>query len=38
LKSKNQTKLISAPLFPFDGNTMFIETEGDRDFVENFVK
>eukprot|EP00347_Sterkiella_histriomuscorum_P017030 403350925 len=38
LKAQNQTKLISVPFFPFDGNVMFIETEGDKSYVENCIK
>jgi len=29
--------VISTPFFPFDGNVMFIETEGDQSTIENFV-
>ncbi|CDW87115.1 UNKNOWN [Stylonychia lemnae] len=38
MKAQNQTKLISVPFFPFDGNTIFIETEGDEQYIEKFVK
>ena len=38
LKQQNQTKILGAPFFPYDGCAMLIETEGDKATVETFVK
>ena len=39
LKGTNdlKTKVLGAPYFPYDGCTIFVETEGDKSTVENFV-
>ena len=37
MKEGGKTKVISSPLFPFEGNVMFIETEGEKAVIENFV-
>ena len=29
---------MGTPFFPYDGTTFFIETEGDQQDIENFVK
>lgn len=33
-----QTKVLGAPSFPYDGCTIFVETEGDRTEIEKFVE
>jgi uncharacterized protein YciI len=29
---------MSSPLFPYEGSTFFIETEGDQSHIEAFAK
>jgi uncharacterized protein YciI len=37
VKEQNQTKVIGAPFFPYDGCTILFETEADKDYIEDFV-
>ena len=37
-KATDQTKVLGAPFFPYDGCAFLIETEGDRPAVEAFVQ
>lgn len=37
-KSNGTTRVLGAPFFPYDGCTLFIETEGDKNHIESFVK
>ena len=38
LKQHGTTKVLGAPFFPYDGCAFLMETEGDRQTVEQFVK
>lgn len=38
LKKVNQTRVMGAPFFPYDGCTIFVETEGDKSDIEKFVQ
>ena len=37
-QNDGKSKILGAPYFPFEGATMFIETEKDQDAVESMVK
>jgi hypothetical protein len=37
MKKDGQTKVLGAPFFPYDGSTIFIETEKDKSEIESFV-
>ena len=36
--ANNQTRVMGAPSFPYDGTTIFVETEGDKADIEKFVQ